>query len=189
MRKILTGILVLLLAVRSYAQENIINQNSKYFKTTGYLEVCIDQLQTGIFISINDFNVDTLHIDSIKLVPLESIGFSKDLLFYEILIKYPNYKNEMSYTLCYNQADKSFFKLKGFYKNEYYSFFMFLERQGLGITLKNFRSKNIKVHDLDFSCLIEMYQMSKKAKRDILGELDRVQYDCFNYNFQPVVIY
>jgi hypothetical protein len=189
MKKILIRIFFLFLAIKSYSQHTILEKNSMFFKSTGFFEVCIDQLQTGLYKSVNDFSIDSLKIENVQLVPLKSTGFANEFIFYKLVFKYPLYKQEFAYVFCYNESGKRIFKLSGFYRNEYYSFFKCLEDKGIKISANYFIKNNLTVKDLNFLCLIEVYHSSKKAKQDLLDKLDRSKKDCLTYNFQPITTY
>lgn len=171
---------------KSNGQNFALSYNEIYFKTTGYLEICTDQMYMGLFKKINDFNFDMTFLDSIEIVPLKSSGFNEGFLFYKLLIKYPNEVSEMSYSFCYVQENWKLYKLKGFFHNDFYSFFQYLQTKGYKINTKYFINNNIRIDNIDFDCLIKIYNTKKNKST---SEREKSITPCLNYNFQPVIIH
>jgi len=179
-------LLLLVVFYKSNGQNFALSINENFFKTVGYLEICTDQINTGLFSTIDEFNFNKSFIDSVKLVPLKSSGFNDAFLFFDLKIKYPYEIYEMSYSLCYTQESGRLYKLKGFYNNDFYSFFKMLHSLGNKINQKYFSKKSIFIENIDMTCLLELY---KTKKNRIITETDKQINPCLKYNFQPVIIY
>ncbi len=178
-------VLFLLLSCSLRSQVNT-TANDRYLRTRAYLEVCIDQLNTGLFKSIRDFNFDTMFIDNMRFEPLDAAGFPSNFSFYSLTIKYPGYNDYMSYSFCFEKNAGMLYKLKGFIKNDYAIFFDRLKYDKFNISKQFFRKKKLAVAGLDFSCLIEAYTQKNRSSG---VPVNKPKSHCLYYNFQPVTTY
>lgn len=170
----------------AYPQKPGIYNDSNYLKINCYLEITIDQVNSGFINKFEQIKSKSTFGDSIIITELKTNGLPEELTVFNCLVQYSLFPKPFEYVFCYNEERRQFYKLKGFYNNDFIKFFDYLKTKGYKITTAYFKKQNVTVENISTECLINLY-ISKRNK--LLTDLDRAIHDCLKYNMQPVTTY
>jgi hypothetical protein len=162
--------------------------DSNTIKNKCALIICLDDFNAGIAKKVVDCNLDSSFLNKSKIVVLKVNGLVKDLLFFDFELV--NNFGNLKYTFCWNLEDDVFYKIKGFYSNDYDVLFTYLKGKGMKLNENYFRKKRVSVEGVDVFCLLELYNTKSKAKsKPVITEDDRRKFECLHHHYEPVIIH
>jgi len=136
---------------------------------------------------LNEVHSNSTFYDSIKIMPLISKNLPDNFCFFKVLIQYPEFHDPFEYIFSYNNKNQTFYKIKGFYKNDYWLFFNDLRKEGIRINNNYLLKRDIFIPGINLACLVDAYRM--KQDNILYDEVARRKFSCLTYNGEVVTVY
>lgn len=164
----------------------VLSIDSNAIKSKCGLIICMDDLNSGIVHKVTDCNLDSTFLEKSKIRPLKVNGLTKNILFFDF--ECINTYGSLKYTFGWNQESNTFYKIKGFYSNDYKDFFSYLKGKGMKLNKGYFEKEKVYIEGIDIICLLELYNTKAESKNNpVITEDDRRKFECLHYHSEPII--
>jgi|GEM_PF-5315918 len=187
-RELLISLLLCCLVVGSQAQNfSLLRNDSNAVKSLCYLKVCYDQLMTGV-VRMPDLKFDTATVSKSRIFQLKSMGLPEGFFFFRFEAS-THGEILLPYIFCYSSSNRQYYRLTGFYENDYQALLDDLGGKKGKLRSQNIQKGKIAVEGFDLLCLLDFYENKKNLGNKSIADVERSGFKCLQYNFQPVSVY